>query len=233
MTAEQVRIKLSTVFSPLTFNEERHLYFWHGVRVEKSITRIVSEHAEPFDADYWAPKCIAKEGVLTAHEVKHIWQTKSKEGCEIGHETHDYMEYYNGLKYPNTPQKKAGVKYLIDMFKDYEIVCREFRMYSIRYKFAGTADILIRHKITGELFIIDYKTNKDLFKSYGMLLAPFQSMISHPFAKYQLQLSYYQIMLEDIGIKISGRIVVHLMADENYKTYPCFDFTNHLRKYLN
>lgn len=226
-----IQERISAMFSDLTFDEQRHLYFWKDKRVEKSVTKLVERHAPEFDEAYWLPRCAVKEG-LTEHELKHKWQTINKQACELGTETHDFLEHFNGVKTPSTPQEKAGVDYLKATLSEYDIVFRELRMYSRKWKFAGTADLLLRHKITGKLALADYKTNKDLFKTYGLLLPPFQYLENHPYSKYQLQLSYYQLMLNEIGVEISERKIVYLRADATYRVFETVDFTGYLTDYL-
>lgn len=227
-----VRERIMTMFSDLEFDEQRHIYYWDGERIKKSVTKLVEQFVPEFDEAKWLPVCALKEGI-SEHELKHKWQTINKEACELGTETHDYLEHYNGVKTPQTPQQKAGVKFLSDYLQDYEIVVKEARMYSRKYKFAGTADLILRHKITGKLVIADYKTNKDIFKTYGMMEKPFSSLESHPYNHYQIQLSYYQLMLNEIGVEISDRIIVYLKADETYQVYNTWDFTADLTEHLN
>lgn len=223
---------INAMFSGLTFESQRHLYFWEGERVHKSITGLVEDHADEFDEAKWLPICAKKEG-MTEHELKHKWQTINKQGCELGSETHDFMEMYTGLETPSSPQQVAGIAYLKEALEEYDIVYRELRMYSRKYKFAGTTDLLLKHKITGEYVLADYKTNKDLFKAYGMLKPPFQYLENHPYNKYQLQLSYYQMMLDEINIHVSKRVLVYLRADATYLVYPTWDFVESLHDYLN
>ncbi len=119
----QLKARIDKVFKPLTFNDKRHIYYWNGVKVFRSITKQVEEHVEKFDADkvvYGGKTLIqlsaAKQSKLrgvpvTEHELRHEWQTSCKTGQELGTETHDYMEYYDGLKIADTPQKVAGIKF--------------------------------------------------------------------------------------------------------------------------
>lgn len=249
--------KISTPFKPLSFNETRHLYYWNNRIVPKSVSRKVDEHCEKFDPNkiiYGTKTLIeasaAKQSrlrgtLITPHELKHEWQTTNKRACDLGHETHDYMEFYNGVKSPTTPQEKAGVKFLKwllnvtyktregNVERRYEILFRELRMYSVRFNFAGTADLIIADKKLRTIVIGDYKTNKDLFKTYGYLKSPFDFLESHPYNKYQLQLSYYQLMFEEMtGIKVSARVLAYLKADAEYDKFNLEDFTVDLKKYL-
>lgn len=259
MILSNLQKRIYEPFKPLTFDEKKHIYYWYGEKVKKSVSAKVNEHCEKFEADKYvgntgktliqlsAIKQSRLRGTtVTEHELRHEWQTTCKTGQELGTETHDYLEYYNGSKIADTPQKKAGVKFLAwllsetyinekeELERRYEIVARELRMYSIKYKFAGTADLVLADKKLRTIVIGDYKTNKDLFKTYDYLKTPFDFLESHPYNKYQLQLSYYQLMFEEMtGIKVSNRILAHLKADETFDTYYLEDFVQDLKLYLN
>lgn len=257
---QELQKKISNVFKPLTFDEINHIYYWYGNKVTKSVSKKIEEHYEKFDANkivrtkygdktilqLSAAKQTRLRGIeVTEHELMHEWQTTNKNACELGHETHDYMEYYNGIKLPDTPQKIAGVKFLKAILSEtfvniegklerrYEILFRELRMYSLRFRFAGTADLILADKMLRTIVIGDYKTNKDLWKIYGNLKEPFSYLESHPYNKYQLQLSYYHLIFEEMtGIKVNNRILAYLKADETYETYNLADFTSELKLYL-
>lgn len=222
--------KIKMVFSDLTFDKQRHLYFLEGENLP-STSKKVQGHEEEVDFEAILPWCAIKEKV-TVDELRETWRQTNKTACDLGHDTHDFLEVYNGLQVPNNGHELAGINFLKDILKDYDIVVKEVRMYSRKYKYAGTADLLLRHRITGELVLADYKTNKDLFKTHGFLKAPFDYLEHHPYNKYQLQLSYYQIMLNEAGIHISDRIIVYLRADGTYKIYNLVDFTEYLKQHL-
>lgn len=231
-----IQQKLKNAFSELNFDQKRHLYFLEGENLP-SVSKLVESHAEKFDEAYWLPKKTAKlrrttEPNITEHELKHRWQTKNQLACDLGHTTHDFLENYTGIESPVLPQQIAGIKFFKDVLKDWEIVARELRMFSRRYRYAGTMDLLLRHRKTGKYVVADYKTNEDLFKEFNFLKPPFEYLACSPYNKYQLQLSYYQILLEDIGVPISERVLVYLMADGTYKCYPLYDYTEYLREIL-
>jgi ATP-dependent exoDNAse (exonuclease V) beta subunit len=83
---------------------------------------------------------------------------------------------------------------------------------------------------TGNLIIIDYKTNEDLFKNFmnRKMLGKFSYMLDNNFNKYQIQLAYYKILLEQTGYKVSTTKIIWLKDDATYAIYD----TNDLTKYL-
>lgn len=232
------------MFSDLTFDSRRHLYYWKGNRVPYSVSGLVDKHVEKFNPDkiIYSGKSLAElsarklslsEGrEVTVHELKHKWQTINKTACELGTDVHDFMEHFTGIETPRNPQEKAGIEYIKSLSNKYIISFRELRAYSVEFNYAGTMDIPL--KIVGQdaYVIDDYKTNGDLFKSYDMLKPPFDYLQATAYNKYQLQLSYYQIMLEEIGLNVINRRIVYLKADGTYRIFDLVDFTKELRYYL-
>lgn len=241
------REKIEGAFSDLIFDEEKHLYFIKRdgrYKNLKSVSKKVESHAPKFNPnlrignstliELSARKTSRLEGKeVTPHELERRWQLLNQTACDLGHKVHDFLEHFTGIETPYLPQEKAGVQFLRDHMGQYRIEIKELRTYSERYGIAGTMDLPLEILDgSGELIIADYKTNGDLFKSYDNLLPPFDFLQSTPYNKYQLQLSYYQILLEEKGFKIRERWLVYLMADATYKVYKLNDFTQDLRELM-
>ena len=99
-------------------------------------------------------------------------------------------------------------------------------MYHFSLLYPGTMDILLFDTKNQTYIIADYKTNRDLFKNFQgqTMLAPFEYKLDRPFSHYEIQLSYYQILIEQIlGITVSRRIVVYLGLDGEFTMYDCED----------
>lgn len=85
--------------------------------------------------------------------------------------------------------------------------------------------------------LVTHNTNKELRKDYSrntnkMLLPPFDDLYDESLGLYTLQLSCYQIPLEDIGLKVIGRRIVHLHDDGEYELVKIPDVTEKLRNTL-
>ena len=65
-----------------------------------------------------------------------------------------------------------------------------------------------------------------------MLQPPFEHLEQNNFNKYQFQLSYYQIILEQTGYDVSNRVIVWLKRDGEYEIHSTTDYTKELRKCL-
>lgn len=225
---EEVKNKILQMFSDLNFDKQRHFYFI-GTQSYPSVSSKVNSHAEKFNEKKWLRSCAPKRG-LTENQLKQQWDTKRDVACERGTDTHDYLEQFDGLRHANTLQKKAGVLFLKEIISEgrYIILFKELRMYHRLYKYAGTADLILWDTWTNSLVIADYKTNEDLFKTFKWLLAPFDYLENNPYNKYQLQLSYYDIILSQVGFKVSERWIVYLKPLGGYKIHKTVDFTKQL-----
>jgi hypothetical protein len=249
MVVNQIKERVLSIFSDLHFEEKRHIYTLDGVIIP-SVSKLVESHCDKFDADkkittrygtktlieLSADKASREEGrIVTPGEIRNRWNKKRDDRCDIGHDTHSFMEYFDGSQRPLTPWQVAGVKFFMDMSDEYDVLFREIRMYSRKYRFAGTEDLILIHKKTGHLIAADYKTNEDLFKNYKgkTLKEPFDWALETPYNKYQIQLSYYQIMLEEACLHVQDRWLVYLREDGTYKVFSLLDLTETLREVLN
>lgn len=226
-------------FKELKFEKERHLYsiYTDGkLRYLPSVSSLVEKFAPKFNKQKMLPLSATKasriEGrPVSSKELEARWIKKNKDACDLGHDTHDFLEKYTGIQTPSTPQEKAGIKYLKSLQGKYKISFRELKAFSREFMYAGTMDLPLE-VIEGSSFeIADYKTNGDLFKAYDYLYPPFETLESSPYNKYQIQLSYYQIMLEEINLKITNRRLVHLKEDESFKVFNLLDLTEYLKDY--
>jgi len=221
-------------FKALKFDKERHLY-----RVPKdgrmiylpSVSSLVESHAPKFNLEGILPYSAAKENVPVEY-LRDKWRRINEDACKLGTTTHEFLESYTGFQTPSTPQERAGVDFIKNILTTHRISFRELRVYSREFMYAGTMDLPLE-PIEGNWFdIADYKTNGDLFKAYDMLKPPFNMMESSPYNKYQIQLSYYQIPLEEVGLTIKRRLLVHLTEDAKYRVYELEDLTEYLRDYM-
>ena len=113
---------------------------------------------------------------------------------------------------------------------------------NLKQDYCGTFDILFYYddpvnKDNSGLCIFDFKTNKELKKDFSrevgkMLLPPFADLYDESLSYYTLQLSCYQIPLEDIGLKVIARRIIWLKDDGTYELIPLEDVTDRLREVL-
>lgn len=227
----KIRKDIKKKFSKLDFDKVAHSYKLKE-RGLSSVSSLIKEYCEPFDSDKIS-YFIAKKRGITQQEVIAEWDELKNIAITKGNKTHDFGESYeHGVSQPETPHEYALCRFWSELPEELEHLLNELKMYSEEYLFAGTTDAIFLNTKTNKLVIVDYKTNKDLFKNYKkkLMLEPFGFLLDCPYNKYQLQLSFYQILLEEIGYEVESRIIVWLLPDGSYLTYNTEDLTELIRK---
>ena len=151
---------------------------------------------------------------------------------------------------PTRKKEEAILKFYDELNENLHFVLAETKVYTgknkeltnLKQDYAGTFDLLFYYKDPSDdsksgLCIFDFKTNTELYKEFNrhngvMMYAPFTDMFSEPFGAYTLQLSAYQLPLEDIGLKVIARRIIWLKEDGTYELIPVKDVTKTLREVL-
>lgn len=228
--------KIQEPFKELSFEEQKHKYYVKGQPLNKSVSALIGEFYEHFNAEEVAPYSAAKAGVTT-EEILAQWTAINQESRDRGHRVHAFGEVYQvnrNLK-PSCPQEEAIVKFWQNVPEHILPIAAELRMYHFKHLFAGTADIILFDTKTQSYIIADYKTNKDLFKNYKgkTMTGAFSHLLDMPINHYVIQLSYYQLLLEQVGVKVSQRIIIWLGLDGEYQLFNTDDVTDILKITLN
>ena len=220
-------------FKDLSFESESHIYHVNGVPIECSVSNKIKKFYPEFDAKKKSMDVAIKRNT-THTEVLKDWNDISEIAKIKGTKAHLFGELYpfNRELRPQSNYDIAIMKFWKDLPPHIVPVLTEVRMYHLKEMYAGTADLLLYNTMTGKYIIGDYKTNKDLYKNYmgEKMFSPFANMLNCPFNHYQLQLSYYQILLQQIeGIDVSYRKIILLRPDGNYELYDTEDYTEILQ----
>lgn len=226
-------------FKGMKFDEKTHTYSINGRKFSGSVSSKVNMFREPFESKKISEEKGLKSGLPLDYFSKR-WKTFGDEACAIGDRAHHFAEYYpdyRDILKPESGMEEAIVKFFNDLPDHIVVVQSELMMYHKEFMFPGTADLLLYNTKTGEFYICDWKTNKDLFKVYTYfdteigaytnkkLIKPFDNLDDNPFNGYQLQFSFYQILFEQTGYKVAGRKLIHIKDDGNYIMYETEDFT--------
>jgi ATP-dependent exoDNAse (exonuclease V) beta subunit len=222
-------------FKGLAFIEDTHKYSINAKSISISVSGLIKKYVKEFDANYVSKQLSIKTNVLQK-DILDKWKKIADDSCERGNEAHKFGEKYifdNSIK-PTTKLEEAIVKFWNELPEHIIPVCSELQMYHKTIMFAGTADILLHNTLNDTYIICDYKTNIDIFKNFQnkKMLAPFNNLLDCAYNKYQLQLSYYQILFEQTGYKVSSRKLIWLKDDGNYEMYDMTDYTDVLNKEL-
>ena len=229
-----VQSKIQNAFLDLEFEEGRHLYKVKN-KLLTSTTAMIKQHTPEFNEKEVAGNVARKLQVKT-NEVLLEWKNKREKAAYQGTKVHLFAENYivDNELVPSCRQEEAVKKFIHEniLSGKYTVLTTELKMYSEKYGYAGTSDLLLWDNELEEIVITDYKTNYDLDKQYGYLLEPFSYTPNTPYCKYQIQLSYYQILLEEIELYAKQRVIIWLKTDGTYELRNCNDFTTILKDYL-
>lgn len=232
----------------------------HKFKVEEDFNIIAERYAEKHGetAQYWLDKWKFNNlRATTTGTLVHAYG-ESIGWLRNGHPeliTEDnkckYIKDKNWL-IPTRPKEEAILKFWDETFSNENtyFVLAETKVYSgknkeltnLKQDYAGTFDLLWYYKHPNDdsrsgLIILDYKTNASLTSDFSRnmgkyFLEPFDELYDEALSSYKLQLSAYQIPLEDIGLKVIGRRIIWLKDDGTYELIPIDDYTNKLREAL-
>lgn len=221
-------------FGDLQFVESTHTYTVDG-KVLPSVSTKIEQYYKQFDSDTIS-KNYARKHETSQELVLAEWKRVADEACVRGHKAHEFGELYafDRTIEPTTPLEESIVTFW-NKLPDYIVPgIMELQMYHKKYMYSGTGDIVLFNKKKKSFILGDYKTNKDLFKNFQeqKMLGVFSDLLDHPYNHYQVQLSYYQILLEQLGIPITQRFILWLRDDGTYQFYNTYDLTVKLRREL-
>lgn len=222
-----VKNYVSRFFEGLDFNEEAHRYKYRD-RTLISVSSYIKQYVKPFDAEKIAG-FVAKNRGVTKEDILQEWEDLKNEACEKGTRVHEFGENYHEYNLnPSDGYEKAIVKFWEDVPDHIIPFWNELQMFSEELGIAGTADILLFNTKTGKFIIGDYKTNKDLFKNHRnqKMLDDYDFLLDMPYSKYEIQLSFYQLLFEQTGFEVENRLIIWVKPDGTYEKY----FTRDLRE---
>lgn len=233
-------------FGDIKFIEESHQYFIEDEEYTP-VSNIIKEFEPVVDWDQKAEDFARKWGKKKA-DVQRDWKLNNLKSTISGTRTHEFGESYTNVLcgHPeliceqNKPQyikeyntmvatypKEEAVKLFYDeLEKNFHPVGAEFKL-STEYmkevrRICGTCDLLFYDSDKDGFVIMDWKTNKSLYKEYNrqngiMMTGCMSKYIDEPLSHYMLQFNIYQRLLESIGVKILDRVLIWLKDDGTYE----------------
>lgn len=200
---------------------------------------------------------------MTPQQIEESWNAISNEACSTGSERHEFAEslfYYFTRQYDKIlpdfksrlkedggfeaihPKEIAAAKFYISLPKYFIPILAETKVFDKDLGYSGTFDLLcyydneydINNDHESGLVILDWKTNKDLYKNFKekKLLYPFNTVLDMPLQIYHIQLAAYQNCLEKIGFKVVARKLMWLRPDGEYELIRLQNYTKRLVEYL-
>lgn len=229
---EQIKKNIKDTFSALTFKDFGHKYYIEDKPLDKSVSTLIKDFCLPFNEDEKSAFMAKRDGT-NQQDLLNAWHEKRDRRIAIGKQSHLFGELYPfnpGLR-PQSQYELAIMKFW-NSLPDFVVpVLVEQPMYHKSLFYAGTPDGILLNTQTGKLIIIDYKTNEDLFKNFAgqKLLGVFSYLLDTPYNKYQIQLSYYKILLEQTGYEVSTTKIIWIKEDGTFTVYDTDDLTQYLK----
>ena len=258
--------KLLTFLDPrFRFEAEEHRYFF-GTRELTSATRWLERFKGPFNRVAIAAGCAASSG-RPAAEFLAEWDRAAEIGTKTHAFIEHYYDHQRGLlsTVPDLLCGDGEVSLRCLKFLDlagkrlanYEPVAQELRLFYTppswatpqrarrwpRRKrkdaegFCGTLDMLARHKPSGGLYVLDWKTSKKCEReadgSRYKLKGDFADLRKHEHNVYSLQVSFYRVLLETAGIVTAGGAIAWLPTGQTApELIPAIDYRSRVRALL-
>ena len=235
--------------SDYTFDEDNHVYYWKGNKVETSVTRFIQQYYPQFDTDGISRKYALAHN-LDQDEVKRQWKEAGDISAMAGTVIHSILECAKNGKpivEDYSVAEKAG---LLEQVKEKVILLRpkaeqfiadtkdmltpiatEYTV-GLEDKIAGNIDLLAWNNDANEIQIWDYKNTKQISQEnkYAHCYGPFASYSDCNFIHYSMQVSFYKALAQRLlGITIGKMYLVHFNSTTkkaNYTLYEATDFTD-------
>ena len=228
--------------SSFVFDPIKHKYT-HDGEDYISVTTYIEKFHKPFETQYLSLKVAQRRGI-PQQWVLNEWKEINDYANLIGSETHNWIENYFRKIWTPLPTNldiihrinKFNKIYATKMYK-LEPLAFEVRIFSKKWRIAGMLDALFIYR--DQLFIIDYKTNKEFITDSNIkyperLRYPFDSYYKTHLNEYSIQVSLYALILKEWGINVSGGYLVYIgPGDDDAQMFKCENMTSLLEEYLN
>lgn len=209
-----------------TFEEEGHNYMLDGKRMT-GVTTILGVIAKPaliqwsatMACDFVRDNLTSLEDLDEILKEARVAHRKKKEASgDIGTAVHKACEDW--IKNKTIPSlDEQGMK-MFENFKNWaeenkvEFLESEIRVYSEKYWYAGTIDLVI--KLNGHVYIGDIKTSSGIWDEHFY------------------QTAGYQLALQELGLypKIKGHIIINLKKDGKIDVKTSEDFAENKKAFL-
>ena len=235
----------------VSFEEGEHRYYDKDGDYT-SVTTLLKEHFEAFDADRIAKlkadnakrrnhKKYKNNETITELDKKEAtqkyWKQQWKEAAEHGTRVHNALEnninkvpQFGGL--PETRDQKKyeqGILFMEWFFKEHLKAKNvkhytEVLIYNKELMTAGQIDLM--SVVDGKTYLLDWKSSRKIdmvaYKNKKGLTETTKHLADCNYTKYSLQLGIYKKLLELKGKELEDCFIIHLM-EEDYQTYKIKD----------
>ena len=220
--------------------ESTHTYTLLKSGIEfNSVTEFINTFFTPFEEEKIAKKLSGKGKYqnMSHIDILNDWENRRNRGTIIHKEIENFINNISktrDLEEFDTKSKQAILFLEKECLNTDNLLFPEVKICAEKLKLAGTIDLMIYSKKNDQIYLIDWKTNVEIKKKgYNKgIHFPTTQIEDCSFNRYQLQLSFYQYMLENFyNTKVGGLYIVHL-KDNSYTTLKCAFEKNHVSSML-
>lgn len=250
-----IKNKIKKAFGKYTFIEDGHYYLCNGKRVGISTTGLIAQYEQEFDSDTISQQVANKKGI-SQKEVLEEWRIENLHSTIKGSFIHEFaqslwenkeykFDYSKVPKEIDMDRLKNDITKLIPQainfyndYKDiYELIGCEIYLGDEDYDECGATDQMMLNKNTGEIVIIDYKTNKKIeYESFRhkKMLIPLQEFDDCNYIHYSFQLNDYKYKFEkNTNLKVSETFIVYFNINaDNYEIIKPLNIENKVKEIL-
>jgi ATP-dependent exoDNAse (exonuclease V) beta subunit len=201
-----------------------------------SATTIIHKYFPEFDSDSVIKKMMKSSNWprsqyfgMSVDEIKNKWEVNRNNAANQGTKVHDWIEnfYLKEFTYPSEEAREnKSFQNFMNFHSDYGWAPyrTEWRVFTEKYRVAGSIDIIFEGSKPGYVKIYDWKNSKEIKTDnrYEKGLEPLQHLPHCNFYHYSLQLNLYKWIIEThyhLKVEEMGLIIVH----ESNPTYLKYD----------
>ena len=250
-----IKNKIKKAFGKYTFIEDEHYYLCNGKRVGISTTGLIAQYEQKFDSDTISCQVADKKGI-SQEKVLEEWRIENLHSTIKGSFIHEFaqslwenkeykFDYSKIPKEIDIDRLKNDIAKLIPQainfyndYKDiYELIGCEIYLGDEEYDECGATDQMMLNKNTGEIVIIDYKTNKKIeYESFRhkKMLIPLQEFDDCNYIHYSFQLNDYKYKFEkNTNLKVNETFIVYFNINaDNYEIIKPLNMENEVKLIL-
>ncbi len=217
LSVDEAQLALSKMASDLVFDEASHTYSLRGSSI--ALTAVSDLKTKLGYNNY--------DDTLEDADQKKLSNDARTRGTMIHAVLEDtFNGKFNLSRYSNISQRAAIKLNQIaeKLLVDYDFVASEAMMYDESIQAAGTTDLILRDKKTGEYVVLDYKTklvkyngkeekpNGKRFWGFSYATSKNKGLKSSSDA-YNFQTKLYQKMLQKLGLNVTKRGIIPLVYE--------------------
>ena len=250
-----IKTKIKEVFGKYTFIEDGHYYLCNGKRVGISTTGLIGQYENHFDSETISQQVADKRGI-SQQEVLEEWRIENLHSTIKGSMVHEFAKsIWEGKEYvfdySKVPKEididrlKSDINKLIpqaiNFYNDhkdmYELIGCEVYLGDEDFDECGATDQILYNKYTGEIAIIDYKTNKKIEREsykHKKMLIPLNKFDDCNYVHYSLQLSGYKFKFEkNTKLKVDETFIVYFNINaDNYEIIEPLNMEKEVKEIL-